>query len=122
LIAALLIRASGCYFHFPAEFSMTSYLFRKLSSVLLLFIFALIGVKMTSAAVPPEQRRICKSVSGLSALLKRGKVLLLGELHGTQEVPAFMADVVCTAAKKRLPIAFWGLKFLQMSRRQLIAF
>ncbi len=83
---------------------MPSSLFRKLSSVLLLSIFALIEVKTTGAALPQARPRICKSVSGLSALLKRGNVVLFGEVHGTQEVPAFIAEVICTAAKKRIPI------------------
>jgi hypothetical protein len=37
-------------------------------------------------------------------LLKRGNILLFGELHGTQEAPAFIADVVCIATKKRIPV------------------
>ena len=83
---------------------MGSYLFRKLSSVVLLSIFALIVAKTTGAAVPPARQPICRPVSGLSASLKRGNILLLGELHGTQEAPAFVADVVCMAAKKRIPV------------------
>jgi hypothetical protein len=82
---------------------MASYQFRKLSSVVILSIVALIVMKTTTIAVPARQPS-CRSVSGLSALLKRGNILLFGELHGTQEVPAFIADVVCIAAKKRAPV------------------
>jgi hypothetical protein len=58
----------------------------------------------TTSAVPARQRS-CGAVSGLSALLKRGNILLFGELHGTREAPAFIADVVCIAAKKRIPVS-----------------
>ena len=61
------------------------------------------AVETVSAAIP-SQLRTCQSVSGLSALLKRGNILLFGELHGTQQAPDFIADVVCRAAKKRIPI------------------
>jgi hypothetical protein len=81
---------------------MPSYLFRKLCSVIILSIFALIVMKTTSAV--PVQQRSCGAVSGLSALLKRGNILLFGELHGTREAPAFIADVVCIAAKKRIAV------------------
>ncbi len=91
---------------------MDSYQFQKLTPVIFFSIFALI-VTETLSALPYRvfpsasisvQRRTCRSVSGLSALLKRGNVLLFGELHGTQQAPAFIADVVCIAAKKRIPI------------------
>jgi erythromycin esterase-like protein len=80
---------------------MGSYLFRKLSSVITFSIFVLMIMATMSVAIP-AQRRTCRSVSGLSALLKRGNILLFGELHGTQQAPAFIADVVCRAAKKRI--------------------
>jgi erythromycin esterase-like protein len=82
---------------------MSFYLFRKLSSVIFLSIFALIVVKTTSAAIP-ARKETCKSVNGISPLLKRGNILLFGEMHGTQEIPAFIGDVVCLAIKKKSPV------------------
>ncbi|RJS17317.1 hypothetical protein DRW03_27580 [Corallococcus sp. H22C18031201] len=37
-------------------------------------------------------------IAGLSAQAQAGRVLLLGELHGTQEVPRFIAQAACQAA------------------------
>ena len=82
---------------------MGSYQFRKLISVIILSIFAWATVETLNAAIPAKPRT-CRSVSELSALLKRGNILLFGELHGTQQAPAFIADVVCRAAKKRIPV------------------
>lgn len=81
---------------------MPSYLFRKLCPVIILSIFALIVMKTASAV--PARERSCRAVSGLSVLLKRGNILLFGELHGTREAPAFIADVICMAARKRIPV------------------
>ena len=46
----------------------------------------------------------CPPIKGLDALLRPGRVLLLGELHGTQESPAFALDVACHAAHAGVPI------------------
>ncbi|HZF08455.1 MAG TPA: hypothetical protein VFE33_06650 [Thermoanaerobaculia bacterium] len=46
--------------------------------------------------VPPTQPN-CSSVEGLAPLLAAGHGLLLGEMHGTVESPAFLADAVCLA-------------------------
>lgn len=85
--------------------------FRKLSSVIILSIFALMAEILGAVPFNPPpaasllaQQRTCRSVSGLSPLLKRGNVLLFGEKHGTQQIPAFISDVVCITAKKRIPI------------------
>ena len=46
----------------------------------------------------------CEPIEGLQALLAPGRVLLLGELHGTVESPAFTGDVACHAAKVGLEV------------------
>jgi uncharacterized protein (TIGR03067 family) len=46
----------------------------------------------------------CPPIEGLEPLLKPGKVLLLGELHGTEESPAFTLDVACHAAEAGLEV------------------
>ena len=46
----------------------------------------------------------CRPVRGLEPLLRRGNVLLFGELHGTRESPAFIGDVLCAAVGARLPL------------------
>ena len=40
----------------------------------------------------------CEPIEGIQALLKPGRVLLLGELHGTVESPEFTREVACHAA------------------------
>lgn len=46
----------------------------------------------------------CPPAPGLDALLEPGTVLLLGELHGTREVPAFVETVACRALARDLPV------------------
>ncbi|HYO71544.1 MAG TPA: hypothetical protein VEU33_36235, partial [Archangium sp.] len=44
------------------------------------------------------------SILGLSAEVKPGGVVLLGELHGTQEVPRFVAQGACQTASNGTPV------------------
>ncbi len=62
----------------------------------LCFLFACFGIAF--AAEP------CAPIDGMEPLLKPGRILLLGELHGTQESPAFVLDVACHAAHSDLPL------------------
>ena len=39
----------------------------------------------------------CPEVPGLAPLLKPGHVVLLGEMHGTNESPQFLSDALCVA-------------------------
>jgi hypothetical protein len=41
----------------------------------------------------------CHSVEGLAPLLQPGTILLLGEIHGSRESPAFVANASCLAAR-----------------------
>lgn len=52
-------------------------------------------------ALPPLS---CKTIEGLDPLLRKGQILLLGEMHGTNEIPAFMADVTCRALRTGAPV------------------
>lgn len=46
----------------------------------------------------------CRPVPGLDELLSPGSVLLLGEAHGSAQAPAFVANAVCLAVAKGLPV------------------
>ena len=46
----------------------------------------------------------CRPIPGLDPLLTHGRVLLLGEIHGTDQAPRFTLDVVCAAAAADLPV------------------
>ncbi|NBD07467.1 hypothetical protein [Corallococcus silvisoli] len=45
-----------------------------------------------------------QSILGLKKQAKAGGVLLLGELHGTQEVPRFIAQAVCQLVTSGMPV------------------
>jgi hypothetical protein len=47
---------------------------------------------------PPSP--MCTPIEGLDAVIKPGNLVVFGELHGTNEVPAFITDAVCAAAQK----------------------
>jgi uncharacterized protein (TIGR03067 family) len=46
----------------------------------------------------------CRPIDGIQSLLQPGRVLLLGEIHGTVESPAFTAEIACHAALADLPV------------------
>jgi len=60
---------------------------------------AVLGLSPAEASPLPAvpAKPDCAAVEGLPPLLAPGKVLLFGEMHGTAESPAFVADVVCLA-------------------------
>lgn len=68
---------------------------KSLSSCVLsgLILAAFPGLALAEAPLP------CRPIAGLDEILKPGKILLLGEIHGTAESPAFVADLACHAAR-----------------------
>jgi hypothetical protein len=70
---------------------------RSVSSVFVA-VFVLTSVAAESAT--------CKPIPGAEELLRPGKVLLLGEQHGTEESPGFALDLACHAAEAGLPVRF----------------
>ncbi len=67
-------------------------------------ILSVLALTLTSSLAPPglgaqpdPQPTSCGHVADLTPLLQSGTVLLLGELHGTVEVPQFVADTTCLA-------------------------
>jgi hypothetical protein len=52
-------------------------------------------------AMPPLQ---CNLIAGVDKLLEPGRVLLLGEFHGTAESPGFVGDLACLAEKAGRPV------------------
>jgi hypothetical protein len=68
-------------------------------------------VRLAAAPVPPpipgptsRAPLACKAVDGLAPLLLPGSVLLLGELHGTTESPAFAGNAACLALAAGRPV------------------
>lgn len=56
------------------------------------------------AQFPDESPADCPEVPGLSPLLEPGTVLLVGEMHGTEQAPAFVRAVACRALAEALPV------------------
>src|SRR5215213_4204888 len=52
-----------------------------------------------SAAPAAPEPLACQEVEGLEPLLAPGSGLLLGEIHGTAESPAFLANAACLALR-----------------------
>jgi hypothetical protein len=55
-----------------------------------------------AAKVPPPLS--CREIAGIDPLLRKGQILLLGEMHGTNEIPAFVADAACRGLRAGLPV------------------
>lgn len=60
----------------------------------------LLTILATSAGTAEE----CRPIAGLDPLIRPGAVLLLGEIHGTAESPAFVGDAACAAARSGHPV------------------
>ena len=56
------------------------------------------------AVVPAAAAEPCRPIAGIESLLRPGLVLLLGEIHGTSESPAFVGDAACHVADRGLPL------------------
>ncbi|HEX6200040.1 MAG TPA: hypothetical protein VF150_07255 [Thermoanaerobaculia bacterium] len=52
----------------------------------------------------PAAASECGDVPGLDPLLEPGAVLLVGEMHGTEQAPAFVREVTCAALAAGLPV------------------
>ncbi|RKG60676.1 hypothetical protein D7X30_07040 [Corallococcus sp. AB011P] len=62
-----------------------------------------------------------QSILGLKKLAKAGGVMLLGELHGTQEVPRFIAQAVCQLVTSGMPVTV-GLELPVENEDRITAF
>jgi len=64
---------------------------------------------------------VCNPIKGVDRLLSPGKVVLLGELHGTEQSPAFALNVACHAAAAKLPVLV-GLEHRPAEQQRVDAF
>jgi hypothetical protein len=83
----------------------------RLSSIFAVLLFAGLppGARLAADSPPAPPRSVraplaCKPVDGLAPLLQPGSILLLGELHGTAESPAFVGNAVCLALAAGRPV------------------
>lgn len=50
------------------------------------------------------QRRCGPEIVGAARLIEPGRVVLLGEMHGTNEIPYFVAELACQATARGTPV------------------
>jgi hypothetical protein len=68
--------------------------------LVLFVLLCTLGVCRASAPLPA-----CGSLpEGAEVLLKAGKIVLVGEVHGTTELPGALATLACQAAQRRLSV------------------
>jgi hypothetical protein len=77
-----------------------------------------------AAAAAPAQQPVganCPPIAAVDQILAAGKLLLLGEVHGTNEVPAFVTGLVCAAGATGLPVVV-GLEIPRSEAARLAEF
>ena len=85
--------------------------------------FILVCSAMPSPAASPTEVEAspCNEIASIEAILEPGRILLLGEIHGTREAPAFVGDVVCHALAAGLEVTV-ALELPQEDQERLDAF
>ncbi|AGC43764.1 hypothetical protein MYSTI_02448 [Myxococcus stipitatus DSM 14675] len=86
--------------------------------------YGLSGCASTAAVAPqptPAPLTCDAALPGTEALLAPGGLVLLGEMHGTQEVPRFTGQVACLAAAKGMTVRV-GLEIPEEEQVSLDAF
>lgn len=73
------------------------------------------------AARPAPEPLACREVEGLAPLLAPGKALLLGDMHGVAEIPAFAGNAVCLALKAGHPVTL-ALEIPRSNQERVDAF
>lgn len=58
-----------------------------------------------AGAVHAGELADCTPIAGSAALLAAGRTVLVGEMHGTREVPAALYRMVCSALRRGVPVA-----------------
>jgi len=84
------------------------------------------GVEAPPPLPPPppplvEAVRACLDIPGVDPLLATRRLVLLGELQGTQQAPQFLGGIACRAAAQRIPVAL-GLELPHQGNAALEAY
>ena len=83
----------------------------QLSNFILLTILCL-------ACNSPSSKLDCENIKGLDKILKKGQIILLGELHGTNEAPHYLYQMACQALNKGHQVSI-ALEFPQNDQADL---
>ena len=102
-----------CHRDDPVEDRRVGYALRPMVRCLLILILVSPGLVAASDA--------CRPIGGVERLLRPSQVLLLGEIHGTEESPAFALDVACHAVAAGLPVVM-GLELNSGDQGRVDAF
>ncbi len=78
-------------------------------------------VAMVMGVSVPSMAADCPTIGGIDAVIRPGTVLVLGELYGTAESPAFVLDVACHATAADLSIVV-GVELPTGERGRIDAF
>ena len=75
----------------------------------------IVTLAVIGGATTASSGRACSDIPGLGGILEHRKVLVVGEMHGTEESPAFVAEVICQAASSGRSVTL-GLELLDSER------
>lgn len=56
------------------------------------------------SSAPVQEELSCQTIHGLDSLLRPGRIILLGEIHGTREAPAYVAQMACHMLRTHLSV------------------
>lgn len=73
------------------------------------------------AGQPAPEPLACREIEGLAPLLAPGAALLLGDMHGTVEIPAFAGNAACLALKAGRPVTL-ALEIPRSNQERVDAF
>ena len=69
-----------------------------IARLLIVFLAVLVVPGLAVAAEP------CETIDGLAERVAPGRMFLLGEMHGTQQSPAFASSLACAVAARELEV------------------
>ena len=69
-----------------------------------LSLFVCLALWLTACRISAATESDCASAEGLAPVIGPGRVVLLGEIHGTRHAPQFAGTVVCQALNKELGV------------------
>jgi len=75
----------------------------------LVWTFAFLATIVASGSASAEQAATagglsCSAIDGVGQVIAPATILLIGEMHGTEQSPPFVNDLVCTALDRGLPV------------------
>jgi erythromycin esterase-like protein len=79
------------------------------------------GVAASEEEAAPLETRDCPAVPGIETVLSSARVILIGELHGTVESPAFVAAVACRALESGRSVRV-GLEWVETESDRVEAY